>query len=154
MQDVGLSAGHEQRDSGREGLAPFAVDLIRRCGGVLEHPARSSLWRHRLTAGDYLPRPGQRDVHGGFTFSAPQWWWGHRAEKWTWFYIVGCEPKDLPPLPYKIGRAERVITNQHRFKKDHPSFRREVTKRERDATPPELAAWLIAVVRRCRTPAK
>lgn len=34
-------------------------------------------------------------------------------------------------MPYKIGRAERVINNQTRVKKGHPCFRQEVTKRER-----------------------
>lgn len=137
----GLSHATEEEKA----LGPFAVAQVRQWGGVLEHPQLSSLWR----ACD-LPRPGAaRDEFGGYTIAAPQWWWGHRAEKWTWFYIVGCEPADLPEIPYKLGRAPRVITNRKGIRGGHPDFRTECTKAEREHTPPALAAWLIEVARRC-----
>src|SRR3972149_3930233 len=45
-------------------LALFAVATVRRCGGVLEHPASSTLWQ----AAD-LPLPGYpADRFGGWTF--------------------------------------------------------------------------------------
>ena len=43
-------------------LALFAVDQVRRCGGVLEHPWGSTLWG---AAG--LPHPGHVDAWGGWT---------------------------------------------------------------------------------------
>lgn len=91
--------------------------------------------------------PGRRDNRGGFTVAAPQWWWGHRAEKWSWFYIVGVEPGAIPEIPFRIGRAPRVITNSRDIFAGDPRFRSEVTKRERDATPPALADWLVQVAR-------
>jgi hypothetical protein len=120
-------------------LGPWAADQVRRWGGVLEHPAKSTLWDVAA-----LPRPGVRDCFGGFTFAAPQWWWGHRAEKMTWFYIVGVEPSALPGIPLRLGQAERVITNRHGLRAGQPGYRSEVTKRERDATPPPVGC-LVAV---------
>lgn len=131
-------------DAAEKALGPWAAEQVRKWGGVLEHPARSTLW-----AAANLPRPGERDHQGGFTIAAPQWWWGHRAEKWTWFYVCGCEPGELPEIPLRIGRAECVIANIHGLRAGDPGYRKEVTKRERDATPPALAAWLLETARRC-----
>ena len=68
-------------------LARHAVKMVRENGGVLEHPISSRLW-----ADQSLPEPGYRDEWGGFTVILPQFWLGHRAEKGTRFYIVGCSP--------------------------------------------------------------
>lgn len=125
-------------------LGVWCADQVRENGGVLEHPIGSKLW-----AAANLPRPGERDNHGGFTIAAPQWWWGHRAEKWTWFYVCGLDALDLPQIPYKIGRAPRVITNKPGLRAGAPGFRTECTKAEREATPPALAAWLIETAHRC-----
>ena len=78
--------------SGELELGPWAVAQVRRFGGVLEHPKDSKLW---AAAG--LPRPGQRDDFGGWTLPITQHWWGHRAEKYTWLYIVGVSPGLIAP---------------------------------------------------------
>jgi hypothetical protein len=72
---------------GERQLAIWSVRQVRRFGGVLEHPVGSLLWEK---AG--LPAPGQIDAHGGWTLPIHQNWWGHRAEKATLLYIVGCGP--------------------------------------------------------------
>lgn len=120
-------------------LALWAVEMVRKWGGVLEHPVASQLWP---TAG--LPRPGERDQLGGWTMSISQWWWGHRADKPTLLYIVGCEPGDIPPVPFKIGEASHVIQSRKR-----DGCRPHVSKAEREHTPPELAAWLVELARKC-----
>lgn len=93
-----FSHGRQQRDSERDGdadCAIFAVHQVRSYGGVLEHPARSSLWKHQG-----LPIPGEgRDRFGGYTIEVRQVDWGHPCEKKTWLYIVGIPPRDLPPRP-------------------------------------------------------
>lgn len=126
-------------------LARWAVAQVRANGGVLEHPAGSMLW-----ADQFLPEPGDRDAFGGWTLVIAQSWWGHRAEKMTRLYIVGCEPRDIPAMPIRLGRSSHVIASstarQHR---GHPQFRPEVTKAERERTPPSLAAWLCEVAKRC-----
>jgi hypothetical protein len=132
-------------------LALFAVDQVRAHGGVLEHPAKSSLWP---VAG--LPEPGTRDKFGGWTLVIFQSWWGHRAEKATRLYIVGCEPADLPTMPIVLGAASHVCGTSGRRRdggrlhKGDIGWRPEITKSEREHTPPALAEWLVEVAQRCK----
>ena len=119
-------------------LARLAVSLVRAYGGVLEHPAASRLWPDQR-----LPSPGERDQYGGFTLPIDQHWWGHKAEKATWFYVVGCEPRDMPAVPLALGEAAYVVQSRKR-----EDYRPHITKAEREHTPPELAEWLVAVARK------
>ena len=128
-------------------IGPWAVAQVRSFGGVLEHPAYSTLWK---AAG--LPRPGKTDSYGGYTLDIDQYWWGHRAQKRTWLYVCGCNPRNVPAIPIKLGTAPRVITNRPGLKSGQPGYRKKVTKRERDATPPELAQWLVELASRCVGP--
>lgn len=122
-------------------LAIDAVARVRQFGGVLEHPAESTLW---LKCG--LPRPGEfSDEFGGYAIEVEQFHFGHRAEKATWFYIVGCPLSALPPIPHRPGRATHCI----RPTKAYPRLP-SVTKAEREHTPPALAAWLVELARRCK----
>lgn len=119
-------------------LATWSVRQVRRFGGVLEHPAASRLWPR---AG--LPVPGQRDRFGGWTLPIHQHWWGHRAEKSTLLYIVGCEPSDIPTIPYRMDEPTHVVQSAKADCRPH------ISKAEREHTPPELAAWLVDLARRC-----
>lgn len=118
-------------------LALWAVEQVRRFGGVLEHPAQSTLWDVAC-----LPKVGMRDIYGGWTLPIPQYWFGHRAEKATWLYVVGCEPGKLPPIPFKMGEATHVVQSRKRHK-----YRPHITKAEREHTPLELAKWLCDVIK-------
>ncbi|MDE2441397.1 MAG: hypothetical protein KGP14_10255 [Betaproteobacteria bacterium] len=91
-------------------LAIYAVEQVRKFGGVLEHPKNSTLWP---TLG--LPRPGERDEFGGWTLPIYQRWWGHRAEKPTLLYIVGCAPADVPPMPLALGEAHYICGSSGRL---------------------------------------
>lgn len=129
-------------------LATWSVRQVRKFGGVLEHPLSSQLWPK---AG--LPKPGRRDKYGGWTLPIVQQWWGHRAEKKTLLYIVGCEPSDIPDIPYVMGAATHVVSTgslKSHIAKGQPGWRPEITHQERERTPPELAAWLIELARRCK----
>ena len=136
---------------GEKELALFAVRQVRAFGGVLEHPAGSTLWAE---AG--LPRPGPHDEFGGWTLPILQSWWGHKADKATWLYIVGCAPADIPTMPFRLGRATHVISTSgrridgRRLSKGDHGWRPEVSKAEREHTPPQLAAWLVDLAARCR----
>jgi len=126
-------------------LGPFAVNLVRANGGVLEHPAGSKLW-----PATGLPAPGERDQWGGFTLDVDQVVWGHPAQKRTWFYVCGCRPEEVPPIP-----APGAVPT-HRVTSSAQTFHRlpELSKHLRELTPPRLAAWLVAVARLCNPPEK
>jgi len=66
---------------------PHAVDVVRRCGGVLEHPAGSKLWD-----ACHMPRPEQgEDAFHGRSYYVEQVHWGHACLKPTWLYVVGVD---------------------------------------------------------------
>ena len=133
-------------------LAPWAIEQVRKNGGVLEHPKGSKLW-----AACCLPRPLQVDAWGGWTLPISQNWWGHRAEKMTWLYIVGVGPRDMPVIPLHLGHATHVITQSghrkdgSRRRKGMPGWRPKVGLAEREHTPRALAEWLVEVARRATT---
>jgi hypothetical protein len=132
-------------------LALWAVEQVRTFGGVLEHPKKSTLWP---VAG--LPAPGKRDEFGGWTLPVFQSWWGHRAEKATLLYIVGCEPAEIPDVPMMLGEAPCVVgtggrrADGSRRQPGDAGWRPEITKAEREHTPPAFAAWLVQLADRCR----
>lgn len=110
-----------------ECLGPWCISQVRLNGGVLEHPAQSSLWPHM-----HLPMPGCRDAWG-FTFCVDQHWFGHQSRKRTWLYIVGVSPKALPPVPLKLHGALPPVD--------------EASHAIRDGTPRPFAEWLVQVAR-------
>lgn len=119
-------------------LALWCVEQVRRVGGVLEHPAFSSLWD---VAG--LPLPGAGvDRFGGFTYPISQSWFGHRAEKKTWLYVVGVPVSSLPIIPLWLGDASCVVATRRRT-----GSRPEISKAEREHTPRALAEWCVELVR-------
>lgn len=128
---------------GEKELALFAVDQVRKFGGVLEHPLNSSLWP---AAG--LPAPGPIDEFGGFTLPIDQDWFGHRAEKATKLYVVGISPRDLPAFPIKLEDPPYLVSPRAGFRKGMPGWRPELRTAEREHTPPLLAAWLVDIARR------
>jgi hypothetical protein len=131
-------------------LGSWVVDQIRKFGGVLEHPRGSTLW-----AACNLPLPGPEfDEFGGFSVDVNQHWWGHRAEKRTWIYVWGCPRALVPATPIKICRPTNVVTNQHGLRAGMPGYRKEITKPEREATPPAFAAWLVRLARICEVNAE
>lgn len=117
---------HDERD-----LAIFAVDQVRKYGGVLEHPLGSELWRFCR-----LPRPGHgSDSYGGFSIGINQNWFGHRAEKKTLLYIKGVFPSFLPPVPFCLDYAETTVER--------------LSHSARELTPPLFAQWLVDLAKRC-----
>lgn len=132
-----LSHMAKPREGERE-LALWAVDVVRRNGGVLEHPHGSRLWKEKP-----LPHAGEfPDEFGGFTVEIDQYWFGHVANKPTKLYICGCQQADLPEIPFKSGKAEKSMTGQV------PGTRR-CTQYEREYTPPLLREWLVRVAMMC-----
>jgi len=127
---------------GEKELAIYSINQIRKYGGVLEHPRASKLWKEMN-----LPTGSQVDEFGGYTLCINQSWFGHRAEKKTLLYICGCPKNDLPEMPIKFDLVQCVITSSKR--KGDPGYKPEVSAYEREATPVDLAKWLVEVAQRC-----
>ena len=125
-------------------LGTWAIDQVRRCAGVLEHPAGSTLFEE-TKCGSLL----EPDEWGGWILEVDQWHWGHPAAKPTRLYIVGCAVKDVPACPNREGTPDRCITQGHGIRIGHPLFKSRVTQYEREATPPAFAKWLVELARRC-----
>lgn len=116
---------------GEKELALFAIEQVRRCGGVLEHPWGSTLWKAAK-----LPLPGHgQDEHGGWTLLVDQGWWGHAAPKPTYLYIVGVARHEVGELPVQLRRAVgRTL---------------ELSPADRERTPPQFARFLVELASRC-----
>lgn len=124
-----------------------ALEQVRKCGGVLEHPAHSGLWAARK-----LPLPGELMTDGcGLTIQVDQVRWGHVARKRTWLYLVGVRaPITLPPdrkpthwiggSRFRAGISERPSDHIRAGIKacSHEQARR---------TPPAFAEWLVSLAR-------
>lgn len=112
--------------------ALHALEVVRRVGGVLEHPQHSTLWRHSS-----MPVPGApKDKWGGYTVEVNQCDFGHRCKKATWIYIVRCTKKPLFPTHREFTHR---ITNGSRGDTTLP----RVGSLEARLTPVPFAKWLI-----------
>jgi hypothetical protein len=113
-------------------LAIWAVEKVRKYGGVLEHPACSRLWKQEA-----LPKPGSRD-QWGLSIALYQQWFGHSAQKATWLYI--CGTSQLPEIPLILGQPACHYSAVRKLR--HPDMQR-LSHRQRQGTPLEFAKWLV-----------
>ncbi len=121
---------------GEKWLAVWSLIRIRKYGGILEHPAGSSLF-HK-----YAPLTPVPDSYGGFIISVNQHWFGHVAQKKTYLYIVGCSPSQLPPIPLNFSAIEYTISNSKKSKQKI----KESPKKYRNYTPILFAQWLLDII--------
>lgn len=116
---------------GEKELGPFCVDWLRKCGGILEHPAHS-----RLFAACGLPKPGETDASGAWTAQVLQAWWGDTRTKKTWLCFFGI-PRSQVVFPYRLHNPQG---DRRRWQ--------VMCKQQRSATNPALAEWLVETVRK------
>lgn len=136
--------------------APRALEQVRRFGGVLEHPAKSTFWDQ---AG--LPKPTSKGAHGllssapddfgGFTLEVNQVEWGHPARKPTWLYVVGVGYLRCAVLynqrPYP-GRAPTHWCSGNRRNKNGgsvPAGIKVCSAQQRRRTPQAFAEFLLRI---------
>lgn len=134
------------KDARELALAPHALAIVQRCGGVLEHPAGSKLFE---ACG--LPKPGAAGRHGGFTLEVQQCDWGHPARKRTWLFIAGLR-RDLPPMPESrepTHWASGGRTRSSRQGSPVPPGIKVCSAQQRRRTPVAFAQWLVEVASRC-----
>lgn len=117
---------------GEMDLGPLCVDWLRKCGGVLEHPAHSHLWQH---CG--LPRPGKPTNGDLWSMEVLQTWWGHQGtQKATWLCFSGIHPKQVQiPLQLRMRQGDGRLWET-------------MSKHLRSATCPALAQWLVDAARK------
>lgn len=106
-------------------LARWSLFVVRHCGGVLEHPIASRLWSA------FGIRAGVRDSFGGLLVPVDQSAYGHRAQKRTGLYLVGCEL--VPSVDW--GMAGHSVPVQ------------SMCRAERERTPPAFASLLVSLAR-------
>lgn len=126
----GRLKGQAKPRPGELELALWSMAMVRRFGGVVEHPDVSSLWKVSRCASW-----GIRDQYGGVLFPVLQSWFGHRAPKRTCLYLVGAL---VPELPSDIEPSAGRIAN--------------MGKAERERTPEQFASWLVDLARSCEVP--
>lgn len=143
-----LKRQHRAKDAD---CAPRAVAQVQRWGGVLEHPAHSSLWSF---AG--LPLPGQEpDEHGGITLEVDQVHWGHVARKRTWLYGVGVDwSLVVPPFPKRKPThwvsGHRYGGKPERHSDAVPPGIKICSSQQRRRTPPAFRDLLLDLARSVR----
>lgn len=108
---------------GERELALWAMESVRKWGGVVEHPLNSKLWQ----ATDCLSW-GVRDPFGGILIPLYQSSFGHRAPKATCLYMVVDQVPEIPPPGQTVTTVERMC------------------RAEREATPGPMAEWLVDLV--------
>jgi hypothetical protein len=126
------------------GCFASALANVVRCGGVLEHPARSLAW-----AAHGLPKPSgigwESASPRGFVAEVWQSAYGHKATKRTWLYYVG----DRPPLPFKLDRPRGTHQIGGGVNTGNRSLPR-LKDSETHITPIEFAEYLVALARYSR----
>ncbi len=124
-------------------LGPIAVHQVRTFGGVLEHPANSSLFD-----ACNMPYPGELpDGFGGWSLAVEQVSWGHVARKATWLYFVGVSRDHVRPL--RGGEPTHRISGLDRMASARGlrSTLKQCSKPQARRTPPRFAQWLVDLAR-------
>lgn len=127
-----------------EGCFASALASVRRCGGVLEHPAYSAAWAaHGLAKpparGGWIPA----DFCGGWTCQVEQGRYGHKAKKATWLYAVRVA---LPTLRWGFtpDKFPGVVSwCRNKVDDDRP----RLTSIEALSTPEEFRDLLLSIAR-------
>ena len=132
-----------------EGCFLSALVAVRAFGGVLEHPAGSLAFTHFG-----LERP----PHGGgwkmvrsheWVCEVAQGNYGHRANKSTWLYVVGPKPPELiwGKAPLSDARKAELASSPDRKRAIKTGICQRMSRKQRQATPPEFAELLLSIAR-------
>lgn len=155
--------GYKKGDDG--GMFAFALEAVRRWGGVLEHPAYSDAWpAYGLAPPSW--EGWQQTICGGWVAHVEQGRHGHKAKKATWLYAHGVDARALPSLqwgrqPDSEGGAliswcgnhtKRVYAsiNHGESRPGRKPVRQRISKTAASATPDEFRDLLLAIARSVR----
>ena len=117
---------------GEKELGLLCVEWLRKCGGILEHPAHS-----RLFDACNLPKPGWASRGDLWSAEVLQAWWGDTRTKTTWLCFSGISPNEVQfPL-----RLHDPSGDRRRWQL--------LNSTSRSSTVPEMARWLVETARKC-----
>lgn len=129
-----------------DGCFASALANVRRCGGVLEHPAGSHAWAHYGLLSpigiDRGPGSWYKDAPSYEPWDCQEYWvcevwqsaYGHKARKRTWLLYCGARP------PFKLDWTRKPGTHQCGwFDRARPTL----SKVEASRTPVRFAKELI-----------
>lgn len=123
------------------GMFSAALTLVRKLGGVLEHPAHSLAWPafglHRAKRGEWL------EAGGVWVTEVHQVAYGHEARKPTWLLYCGARPPfdlnwDSPTPTHQIGGG---INTGHRQYPRLPDWKTHLTPEPFARELIRLAEW-------------
>lgn len=140
--------GYKVGDDG--GTFEFALSAVRRCGGVLEHPAYSKAFK---AYGLPIPSTGGgwvRGECGGYSCYVEQGRYGHQAKKATWLYCYGAS--SLPELRWGRARDNEsaALVSWCGNKVKRTPGRPRLSKNAASATPVEFRNELIKIANLCQ----
>lgn len=129
------------------GCFESALASVRRCGGVIEHPAFSKAW-----ARFGLPRPDTKregwteGACGGFSCYVEQGRYGHVMKKATWLYVFGVPRDRLPELKWGHTPDSRgQVAKKQDWRGGMDAWRNATGHRVANATPPDFREVLVAL---------
>lgn len=137
--------GEHNRPGNDGGCFASALASVRRCGGVLEHPAFSHAWKtHGLTA----PSSVGWNACGNGEWVCEVWQsaYGHRARKRTWLYYVG----DIAPAELRWDRRPAEFQIGYHDQRGPARNKPTVGKKEASRTPVEFRDALLGLARNSR----
>lgn len=102
---VQVSRGIRFQKGDDGGCFAAALEAVRRCGGVIEHPRGSHAWAHFGITRPPNDGGWVRADSVGWTCCVYQGHYGHKALKPTWLYCVTRHPLVAPPR-LRWGRPE------------------------------------------------
>ena len=132
--------GDHNKPENDNGMFKFALDTVNRCGGVLEHPAKTRAWNKYG-----LDKPKgvgwQKCLNGGWVAEVWQSAYGHKANKATWLYCVGLpEPARWDRIQ---GSCQVGFYDQRGKNRNKPTL----LKKDANKTPVEFANYLVNMAR-------
>lgn len=154
----GPSAKVKRKLGDDNGCFTSALKSVRMWGGILEHPEASHAFKHHgiLTP----PRKGGWVSAGdgkGYVCCVEQGWYGHKARKATWLYVVGVNHPPELRWGKCPGDFVRMDLGFHSAEERKRAVRtgacqrlsKRLSKRQRTITPPEFRNLLISIARSC-----
>ncbi len=138
--------GEHNRPGNDGGCFASALASVRRCGGVLEHPAGSYAW-----AAHGLTKPtgnGWQSSGEGFVCEVWQSAYGHKARKRTWLLWVGRGHTTPPGLNWDrpAGTHQIGFHDQRGKARNKPT----ISGKAASATPLAFALALIELARNAK----